>query len=306
MVLIVALAALFTIFNIVTDGEFFISTNMSVVLAHAVVPAFIAWGISFLFTTGFMDLSMGAIVILACNVGGELAMVFGYPGLILGAVLIGILALLLNVNVAHYLKIPPWISCIGMAMLYEAIMCTYSASKVEEGMTVINLGVFFRELGTMPLLFIICIVGLVAAYLLFSLTTIGVNIRAIGSNAPVAKMMGVNTRKTVLLSAVIAGIFLGMASAINQSYAGMQTVSSGLGSIFILFKPMAIFFLAQAFEKYTPLPVGIFISAIFIAGLFNFLTWIGVPSGTGQNIVMGLSIVFCGILAQWGNKEVVK
>ena len=77
--IVVVLLAVFTVFNFITGGSFFTPTNISVVLAHTVTPAFIAWSICFLFTTGYTDLSLGAILILACNVGGELAFVIGYP-----------------------------------------------------------------------------------------------------------------------------------------------------------------------------------------------------------------------------------
>jgi len=52
--------------------------------------------------------------------------------------------------------------------------------------------------------------------------------------------------------------------------------------------------------------VGILISGISVVALFNILTLFGVPSGTYQNIALGIVVILCGILSHLNDKGVVK
>jgi ribose transport system permease protein len=54
------------------------------------------------------------------------------------------------------------------------------------------------------------------------------------------------------------------------------------------------------------MPIGMAIGAIFIAGLFNFMSFMGIPSGTGQNIMLGLVVIFFGVISKRNYKGVVK
>ena len=53
-------------------------------------------------------------------------------------------------------------------------------------------------------------------------------------------------------------------------------------------------------------PVGILISGIAVVALFNILTLFGVPSGTWQNVSLGVVVILCGILSHLNHKGVVK
>jgi ribose transport system permease protein len=53
-------------------------------------------------------------------------------------------------------------------------------------------------------------------------------------------------------------------------------------------------------------PVGILVSSFFVVSIFNVLTMLGVPSGTGQDIFLGVIVVVCGILSHLRHKGVVK
>jgi ribose transport system permease protein len=193
-----------------------------------------------------------------------------------------------------------------MAMIYEAIGAFYSAQRISAGSQAVDLGNSCRALGLSPYNTIVWIAGLVIAYILFNYSSIGLNIRAVGGNKTVSGMMGVNTIKAVLLGGIVGGVFLGIAGAVNESYAGRIMPVTGLGSISFVFTPLAILLLAQAFDKTINLIVGVMISAVFISSMFNVLTIVGVPSGTWQEVVLGFSIIVFGILSQRKNKGVAK
>lgn len=304
--LIIFILLLFCFFHLITGGEFLTAQNIRLVMSHCAIPTLTALGISLLFATGFVDLSIGAVIVLASNVAGEAAVRFGYPGMIISAIVTAFVAITISIQVTTRLKLPSWITGIGMAMVYEAVMGAYNTAKINSGTTVVSLGKSYRGLGSMPWVFIVTLIAVFLAWVVFTHTRAGINIRAIGSNATVAKMTGINENRVFLYAAGISAIFIGLTSAVNMSYSGKQLVSSGLGSISLIFEPLAILLLGQAFERKIVLPIGIFLCSLLISGLFNALTWLGVPSGTGQEVIMGLGVVICAIFAVRGSKETVK
>ncbi len=308
MILLGCIGAIFVISNMAVDGRLLTWNNMKIIITHAIFPSFVSWGMMFIFTSGLIDLSIGANILLSANIGAICAMDLGmgYFGLIGMTLISAVILEQLSVNCSVNLKIPSWISGLGMALIFEAILTFYSTIRSKtEGSSNITL-VNYREMGSMPYMAIIWIIGFAAAYIIFNRSTLGLNIRAIGGNEGVAKAMGINMKKTMLSGAVVGALFIGMAAIIQESYAGKLASTSGLGSLSTIFKSLATVLLAQSFERVVSMPVGIIFSAVFVTSLFNVLTLIGVPSGTGQEMCLGAIVILCGIISHWRYKGVVK
>ena len=173
---------LFILANVLTRGRFFTRANVMSTISHAVYPGLAAFGMVFIFTGGLVDLSIGATVILSGNVGAYLCakLGLGYPGLILGCLLCAALCELITVTLGLKLRIPSWIAGLGMTLVYEAIMGIYSSWMAEsQGTAVLRLE-SCRELGRIPGMIIVWLIGFVVCYFLYNRTTIGINIRALG------------------------------------------------------------------------------------------------------------------------------
>jgi ribose transport system permease protein len=306
LILFAGVILLYILLNAVLDGRLLTLQNINLIITHAVIPCFIAWGMSIGFVLNLVDFSVGAIMILAANVAGYSAYGFGYAGLFAGAILTAALLMFVNYNVFVRTKITSWVAGLGLAMLYEAIGASYSKAMLLQGKQVINLENNYRGILTVPFNYILLVAGLVIAYIYYNRMNIGLNIRATGSNPAIASMMGINTKRTILTAALIAGIFLGIASAINESYGGKVVPTTGLGSIAQLFLPMAAFLLAMSLRRLLNLMVGIVFSAIFVSSIFTILTMLNLPSGTWQEVALGLIVIICGLIAQRGFRGVVK
>ena len=148
--------------------------------------------------------------------------------------------------------------------------------------------------------------GFIIAYVTYNKTSIGLNARAVGGNADVAQMMGINTRRALMLGGLMAGFFFGFAGVMKESYAGYVVAQTGLSSLSTVFQPLAAVLLAQALQKHINIAIGIPISTFLIAMIFNILTLMGVPSGTFQEFLLGVIVVVFGITAQRNVKGVVK
>jgi ribose transport system permease protein len=119
-------------------------------------------------------------------------------------------------------------------------------------------------------------------------------------------MMGVDVQRTMIYSAILGGVFLGIAAAVNESYASRVMPVTGLSSVSLIFTALAGFLLASSLSKYVNLTLAILIGIFIISSLFNVLTILGVPSGTWQQTVMGLTVIISGIVSQRKYKGVVK
>lgn len=308
---IIFVAALFIILficNILTSGKLLRSNNMLTILAHSIFYTFISWGMIFIFTTGIVDLSIGATVILAANIGAVCAMDFGmgYAGLIIMTVVTAMILEILSVLCSVQLKIPSWISGLGMALIYEAILSIYANARSKTvGSNVITLK-DYRIIGKVPVMIVLLIIGFIAVYILFNKTTLGFNIIAVGGNSKVSSAMGINLKKTIILGALIGGLFIGVGGLIQESYVGKFYAQSGLSSLNTIFRSLAILLLGQSFSGFFSMPVSVLICSVLVNGLFNFLTIMGVPSGTGQEMCLGALVIICGIVSHWKQRGVVK
>ena len=293
-------------FNILCGGSFLKPANINSIIMHAVVPSFIAWGYCFIFAFGFMDLSIYSAVILCAYVAGEFGNAIGIPGILLGGILAGVVLMSLNFNIFAWTKIPSWIGGLGMCLIYEAVAAYYSAACVAEGATVVLLEENYRTLMSAPYVYIILVLGFILAYIIYNRTSLGFNVRAIGSNEKVARGMGINVRKTLILTGLVCGIFIGIAGALQISYVGRIFPMTGLSSLSSIFQPLAAVLLAQVLEKRINIIISIPFCAVFIYACFNLLTMLKVPSGTLQEAALGGSVLLFGIIAQRGYKGVVK
>jgi len=295
----------YLIFNGVLDGRLLTATNLRIILSHAVFPALVAWGMSFFFSTGIIDLSVGSNIILSANVGCYLAtrLNLGMPGLIVGTILTCMLLQHLNIRAIIDLEIPSWIAGLGAALVYEAITAQY---MFTQNIMALDLPNKYRPLGNMPYLGIVYFAAFAVAYFLSNRTTVGLNIKALGGNQQVAGSMGIDRKKTVIIGALIGAAFIGMGAVIQISYAGRVYATTGLGSLASIFQALACVLLSGSIASILSPPVGILVSSFFVVSIFNVLTMLGVPSGTGQDIFLGVIVVVCGILSHLRHKGVVK
>ena len=306
LMLIAAMVVVGIVVNLFTGGEFLTAKNVEIIISNSVYPTFIAWALCFLSACGYTDLSMGGVLVLgsfgACAVGNAL----GYPGVIIGGLAVGTLLVCINFGIFTATKIPSWIASISLALIYEAVSVMLRTSKLTKRLVDTELSRDFRALGQFPLNVILLIVGFVIVYFVYNRTTIGLNVRAVGGNENVSKALGINIGKTVLAVGLIAGLLMGVACIIQESYNGKTFATSGLTSIQLIFKPLAISLLAQILSKRINIILAVPFCSIIIYAVFNIMTFFGIPSGTLQDVFLGAFVIVFGIIGQRGTKEVVK
>lgn len=306
---IIAIVVLvYIICHFITGGRLLTPNNIRNILTQVTYPMMVALGMMFIFTSGMIDLSIGAQAILAANVGAVLVEDFGlgYPGLIIGTLVTMVICELLSASCSVFLGIPSWVAGLGAALVFEAIASIYVGNRAKTAGAAIVYLKHCQALGSFPTIFIIAVLVFIAAWFIFNRTELGFNLRAIGGGGEVAEAMGINRKKTILLSAVVGALIIGVGAITQLSYTGRFTPSSGMGSLSGIFKSLAVILISGSFSRYFNDAVGCVVGAFIVAGLFNVLTLVGVPSGTGQDVCLGAVVLVCGILSSLKTKGVVK
>ena len=306
LILIAAMVIVGVIVDLFTDGQFLAPKNIEIIVSNSVYPTFIAWALCFLSACGYTDLSMGGVLVLgsfgACAVGNAI----GYPGVVIGGIVVGTILVCINFGIFTATKIPSWIASISLALIYEALTVVFRTGKLTKPLVDTELNRDLRALGQFPLNVILLIIGFIIVYFVYNRTTVGLNVRAVGGNANVSKALGISVSKTVLSVGLIAGLLMGVACVIQESYNGKTFATTGLTSIQMIFKPLAISLLAEILSKRINIILAVPFCSIIIYAVFNIMTFFGVPSGTLQAVFLGAFVIVFGIIGQRGTKEVVK
>lgn len=308
-ILVIGMVVLaYVICHFITGGRLLTPTNLKAILTQVTYPMILALGMMFIFSGGMIDLSIGAQAILAGNIGAVLVEDFGlgYPGLIIGIVVGMVVCEMLSASCSVFIGIPSWIAGLGAALVFEAIATIYVGNRAKTAGAAVVYLKHCQVLGTFPLIFIIALLVFALSYFIFNHTKLGFNLRAIGGGGEVAEAMGINRRKTILLSALTGALIISVGVITQISYTGRFTTSAGMGSLSGIFKALAVILISGSFSRIFNDAVGCVVGAFIVAGLFNVLTLVGVPSGTGQDICLGIVVIGCGILSSWGYKGVVK
>lgn len=205
-----------------------------ILLKQGFAPTFLAWGVMFAFGVGNWDFSVGADVLLASIFGGHIAqdLGLGVPGLIIGAILVGVLCGSITSMVYRILKIPTLITTLGMLLIYESI-----SGWVFNGKTLV-LNTSYVILGKFPYNILCFLCAYFVAYLLYYKLPVGYRIRAVGFNLKVAENNGIDAVRTKMEAMVIVGLFAGMYAAVNVGSSGQAISMSNMASMSTCFNAM--------------------------------------------------------------------
>lgn len=223
LVLVLIVAA----FGIATGGAFFKHSVLKGVLNQALIIATLATGMSFVYTTGNLDISIGSAMALSALAG---AVVFNKTDnvflMVVVCLVLGTLFMTFN-SVIHVLfGVRTIIISIVMMQMYTAIVSVIlgpDTVSVDYARCRELEGVGFR-LVSFGLFFLLCVV-------LFHGTALGRKLKFMGGNARCAEQTGMQYKKLVIVSFIMAGLSVGLSavfSIIRTASVG-PTTGAGIG-----------------------------------------------------------------------------
>lgn len=216
---LIVLLLTWLLFTLLVGPRFSDPLNVSLILQQVLIVGMVGIAQTLIILTAGIDLSVGAITVLASVVMGKLAADNGLPPLL--ALLLGIAAGGvcggINGMLVTRLRIPPFIATLGTFSVFSAVNLAYSRSEAIRAQDVPPLlswpGETVEILGTDltygSLLLIVCFAAV--AYVLRD-TAWGAHVCAVGDNPEGARLTGIRSRRVLLSVYVVAGLICGIAA----------------------------------------------------------------------------------------------
>ncbi|MET9951268.1 ABC transporter permease [Streptomyces sp. NPDC006339] len=209
------LAALVVVGGLTRPSEFLATSNLQLVLTQASVIGVVTVGMTFVITSGGIDLSVGAIVALASVWATTVAtQEYGFAGILFTAVVVGLACGLVNGLLVAYGRMVPFIATLAMLASARglALQITDGRTQIVTVQSVLDLGVpDAYVLGIPPLVLVFAAVT-VAGWLILNRTTFGRRTVAVGGNAEAARLAGIDVRRQRLYLYLLSGLCCGIAA----------------------------------------------------------------------------------------------
>ena len=225
---LVVMLILFLIFN---NGPR-LAYNFSSVVQAAAVYSILSLGAVFIYSMGFMDVSLGqqvgVYVILMILIGNKIG---GVPGVVVGVLLVLVLALIcgaINGAVSIFLGLPSIVTSLFLMFFFTGAQYLMMESTGENTIRLLqNVKPADRNTYTWLLIGIIALLTVIATYF-FKYTKLGKYTRAIGANKVAAKQSGISLVKWQVLGYMALGFCTAIASFVMLTRTG--TAGKGTGS----------------------------------------------------------------------------
>ena len=298
LIILSVLVLLFVFFAVMKPG-FASYINVMTIALSTCVNGLLALGVTFCITTAGIDLSIGTTMTFSCVMSGIAFSSWGFPlplAILFGFVIGGFCGLTSGFAIAK-MKLPPFIATLAMQMMTKGLSLVVSGIKpvyftAAPNYQQIALGNFMGIEGFYNA-FVLFVLGVIIAWVLYSKTLLGRYTKAIGSNEEAARLSGINTARWKMMVYMVSGLFSAFAGLIMSSRLGSAQPQLGAG-----YESEAI---AAAVIGGTSMSggegsmIGTLIGILIIGIIANGLNLLGVAQGP-QKMVKGLIIVVAVII----------
>lgn len=198
--------------------------NLMNVLIQIAINALLATGMTFVILSDGIDLSVGSVAALAGIVGTATIKLFPEAGIGMSVLIILVTALVvggvcgaINAFSVAKLNVPPFIATLAMMNIARGFAYVYTDSKPVFGLPDSYGWVGLRTIGIIPVTVIVMLIVLVGAYIILARTCFGRYVYAVGSNAEVAKLSGINVMRIKCFVYIVCGILAALGGVVLSS-----------------------------------------------------------------------------------------
>lgn len=222
---------------------FFSLTTNTFLTVHNLVNVFLqngylvvaTMGIAMVMIAGGVDLSVSYQIGLVSVIIGKLLQFTTLPVaviILIGLVTGGLLGFL-NGALSTALKVNSLVSTLATMTVFQGVAYVFCGGLTfygfSESFKFIGQGYVFRWL---PMSVIIMLVMFVIAYILLTKTYLGRFIYSLGGNEEATRLAGINTTRIRIISFVLAGVFIAVASMMLTSRIGTATPGIAADAVF--------------------------------------------------------------------------
>lgn len=221
-------------FDVLSNGVFLSASNLFTVGMNAAQMMILAFGITFLMSAGYFDMSIGMEVILSSVVAAKVfKLVAGTPEEVASgiyphktkatlcmigvALLIGLLGGFMNGFFVTQLHLPAFIATLATMNIFQGVAFVICNGAMETDMPrslQTNFG-HAKLFGVIPYpLVLALIIGLIL-HLVMKYSTFGLHVRALGSNAESARRAGIDIVKFTFAVYMLMGVLAAIAGLLD-------------------------------------------------------------------------------------------
>ncbi|WP_069387012.1 ABC transporter permease [Cellulosimicrobium cellulans] len=227
--LVVALLLLCVV-GFATAGERFASvSNLMTILSLGSVLGVVSIGMTFVITTGGIDLSVGSVLGLASVWATTLAtQSYGWPVMVLCALAVGLGAGLINGVIIAYGKVVAFIATLAMLVAARGLAELIAQRRTQIVSEQAFNDVFRGDLLGVPKVVWIFAVVAVLGWFLFNRTTFGRRTVAIGGNPEAARLAGIKVKRHLMYVYALSGLTAGIAGVMILARTSAGASTNGL------------------------------------------------------------------------------
>lgn len=269
-------------------GSFGVGADFRTILYNTVYSGFIALAVSYNLTSGRFDFSVGSVLILSLIAGGNIAkQINANPVvLVLLVVAVGMVCGLVSGLIYVLLRLPPMVTSLGVAMIFESIGFSLNNSQ-----GVRLLGRFDMLIWAQPgYSYLLLAVVLVILIYLLNCTKFGYNCRSLQTGQKNAVEVGVNEKINSVVCYVIAGGLMACAGILYLCQYGYIAPQTGLSSSSFIMSAFLPMFIGNALAKYSDRNIGVIMGAFCQACLSSGLVAMGASSSI-QTVLNGVVVL---------------
>ncbi|MFD1880481.1 ABC transporter permease [Paracoccus pacificus] len=302
---ILALVALI-ILGAILNPAFLAPANITNVLARSAFIGMIAVGMTFVITSGGLDLSVGSMAAFLAGVS-IMAMdaLVGTTGVNWGTILIGmgvamaggLLAGLFNGVLITRARIEPFIVTLGTMGIFRSLV-TWLADggtlSLDSGLRTLYRPVYYGGIGWITWPIIALVVVAVLGEWVMRHTRFGRHVEAIGSNDRVARYSAVDVDRVKLMTYVLLGGLVGLATIMYIPRLGSASGSTGV--LWELEAIAAVIIGGTALKGGTGRVWGTVIGVLILSLIDNILNLADLVSPYLNGAIQGIIIVLAVVL----------
>jgi ribose transport system permease protein len=265
--------------------------NFLNILDQITVLGIMAVGMTFVILIGGIDLSVGSVLALSMMVLGYLNVEAGLPMSV--AIAGGLAAAAITGAVSGLLitefKVPAFIATLAMMSVARGL-----ANMITNGSQIIgfpswfNMGAIIRHFGFLTMTVAVMIIVFAVAFLFLQFRREGRSLYAIGGNAEVARLAGINVKAATVMVYVACALLSGLAGILLA--ARLDSVQPSSGVAYELDAIAAVVIGGTSLSGGTGGIFGTLIGVLIIGVLRNGLNLLSV-SPFLQAVIIGLVIV---------------
>ncbi len=276
----VTLLLIMLIFGVATEYRFFKPRVLKGILSQSAIVGICAIGVSFIYSNGNLDISIGSVLGMAATFG---VMAYNatesFPVMLLVCVGSAVVLMLFNCTMSVVCHIKTITVAIVMTQIYSAITMILigGAGKIEVSYDMVSA---VEDTGFR---YIVFLAYLAVCYVVYHMTKVGRTLRFLGGNENCAIQTGMSSGKATYISFLMAGLGVGLASVVSVVDVSSVSIETGSGMgmdvmLATVLGGMSIFGGARS-NSYAG-----FLGAITVVALNKGLLMVGVPSAVIQGI----------------------